>query len=161
MGKELPDRVLEATIYTNSMRRNSAIFLLTVDRGSFPHVALLSPYQVIALNSTRMLVAVHSASRSASFLKKNGKGTLILQAKPAVVYVKCSFRLLPDIDLTVSGIPESVYSATPEEVLEDYAEKAPFLTELKFDETFTRDPYMKEFNHLAGLGNAFHSDNQV
>ena len=151
LGSKLPDKTFNSLKFSNETRTNSAIFLLTKDGESFPHVALLSPYQVVAVNRVKLLVAVHSASRSCAFLASDGKGTLILQLEPAVQYVKCRFSESDDKGYSSGEYGEKLFNATPLEILEDYSDKAPFVSELRFDETNTYGPYSEGFGRLKKI----------
>ncbi len=151
LGNRLPEKTFKSLKFTNESRKNSAIFLLTEDSESFPHVALLSAYQVVAVNRSKLLVAVHSTSRSCGFLATEGKGTLILQLEPAVQYVKCSFAESGDKGYSSGEHGEKLFVATPTEILEDYSDKAPFVSELRFDETNTFGPYSEGFGRLRKI----------
>ncbi|MEM3191297.1 MAG: hypothetical protein QW292_04240 [Candidatus Parvarchaeota archaeon] len=115
--------------YKNLERKNSVIFLLTVDNDGFPHVALLSPYQVVAVDENRLLIAVQKGTRSQMYLKEKMRGTLILQLKPAVYYVEFEASPAPNWG---EYKKEALYSCSVRNVLEDYSSKAPFISELKF-----------------------------
>lgn len=151
LGNELPEKTLALLSFLNKSRKNSAIFLLTTDRESYPHVALLSPYQVVAVNSRKLLVAVHSSSRSCNLLKSGRKGTLIVQLPPAVQYIRCDFSESGEEDYSAGKLGENLFLATVLETLEDYSEKAPFISELAFDETNTHDPYSEGFERLSNI----------
>lgn len=151
LGNHLPVKTTSLLGYNNSRRRNSAIFLLTVDSESYPHVALLSPYQVVSINPERLLVAVHSTSRSCAFLISEGRGTLILQLPPAVQYVRCNFVVADEEGYTDESLGERLFYATVQEVLEDYSKLAPLTSELLFDETNTYAQYSEGFNRLRRI----------
>lgn len=151
LGEKLPENTFTFLKYSNEKRKNSAIFLLTVDEESYPHVALLSSYQVVARNPSELVVAVHSTSKSCSYLDKNGRGTLILQLSPAVQYIKCLFRELTEEEAGTVGSGEKLFSVTIAEVLQDYSDKAPFVSELLFDEKNTFKPYSEGFKKIKSI----------
>lgn len=151
LGKELPANAFDFLSYSNKTRKNSAVFLLTVDEGSYPHVALLSPYQVVAVSSSKIIFAIHSNSRSCNYALEKRKATLILQLRPAVQYIRCDLEIIAENVFTIGSQYESVFSTSSFDVLEDYSEKAPFVSELQFDETYTHEPYSEEFTKLKSL----------
>lgn len=151
LGNKLPEKTFNILAFTNSTRKNSAIFLLTEDNESYPHVALLSPYQVVAFSMNRMLVAVYSNSASCRYLSSNGKGTLIIQVEPAVQYVRCTFSESEEEDYASGKQGEKLFVATIVDVLEDFSENAPFISELIFDESGVLGPYREGFQRLSKI----------
>lgn len=144
-GNKLPPRVLGSLHHDNTERENSAIFLLTSDDSGVPHVALLSPFQVVTTSPKTFMVSVHKGTRSQKFLEKQKKGTLIIQMQPAVDYVK--FRVEEAAGWS-SARDEILYSATPLDVLEDYSDKAPFISELRFDSKEILEDYTAGFQEI-------------
>ena len=130
-GNRLPEKVVDFLHFNNKIRKNSAIFLITSDQDGYPHVALLSPYQVVAGSEQELYIAVHKGTRSQQYLNIQMKGTLILQMQPAVEYLKISVH---EEQGWVSRNDDVLYRAVPTEILEDYSDRAPFISELLFDQ---------------------------
>lgn len=145
LGKVLTSKALDLLHYDNTERRNSAILILTVDRGHFPHVALLSPYQVVAASPHRLYLAVHRGTHTHGLLGKEMRTTLVIQVEPAVEYIKCNLQAAKDWEHNT----DDLYLASPSDILEDYSEKAPFLSELRFDTKRIYDAYRTEFNDIT------------
>lgn len=145
-GRMLPDKLLKSLHSENARRENSAIFFLTVDESGLPHVALLSPFQVVSDKPDRFYLAVHRGTRSQQFLQKEGQGTLIVQLQPAVFYIK--FRATESKGWE-SIMDNVLYTAEPLEVLEDSSEKVPFVSELRFDSGEILDIYTAAFREIS------------
>lgn len=146
LGNRLPDRLLNYLHWKNPERNNSAIFFLTVDQTGGPHVALLSPFQVVTVQPDLFLLAVHRGTQSQRFLEKEKRGTLIVQLQPAVLYVK--FRT-EEVTGWESIMDNVLYRAEPVETLEDSSEKVPFISELKFDSSEIIDIYTTAFREIV------------
>lgn len=144
-GNTLPGKFIEALGAENAERRNSAIFILSSDREGFPHVALLSPYQVVASGAGKLLIAVHEGTRTQQYLEDSMKATIIVQLEPAVEYVKCRLEKVHDWN---PGTGEALYAASIHEVLEDYSDKAPFVSELLFDQNNIFTQYSAGFQNI-------------
>lgn len=115
LGTGLPDRIVA------EIRRDppipEAIPLVSVDPEGFPHVALLSYYELFLQDGT-LGFFVHSGSRSGRFLKTGRRCTLLFVNPDFVVYVKgrahwrgdresCSvFQLQVEAVLEDSPLPE-------------------------------------------------------
>ena len=75
-------------------REGEVILLVTVDSGGWPHVALLSHWEVYATDDENIKVATYVGTTTTSNLKKNGKATLVLFYEGNGYYVKGSARLV-------------------------------------------------------------------
>lgn len=146
LGNRLPDRLLQTLHWENPERKNSAIFILTVDETDRPHVALLSPFQVVTVRPELFYLAVHRGTRSQQFLERQKKGTLIVQLQPAVQYIKFKVNEIPEWESIMDNV---LYAAEPVEVLEDSSEKVPFISELKFDSSEIIEIYTTAFREIA------------
>lgn len=65
-----------------------AVPICTVDEEGFPHPALLSYPEITAPSPTRLRVAVHSGSRTAGNLHRDGRLTLFFVDEAVTRYVK-------------------------------------------------------------------------
>ena len=145
LGNSLPARMLDYLHVGNSQRDNTVIFLLTSDPSGFPHVALLSPFQVVTTSDREFLLAVHKGTNSQRYLDESRKATLIIQASPSVDYVKFQ----PEkVEGWVSKKDEVLYRAKPVDVLEDYSEMAPYISQLKFDPKEILEDYSAGFEEI-------------
>ena len=115
VGTEIPGRIIAAI--RQDPPRQEAVPLISVDPGGFPHVALLSYYELF-LQEGALCFFVHDGSRSGRFLKTGRRCTLLFVNPDFVVYVKgrarwrgdresCSlFRLRVEAVLEDSPLPE-------------------------------------------------------
>lgn len=145
LGNSLPPELHGTLSHNNSSRQNLAIFLVVSDDDDYPHVALLSPYQVVASNPAEVYIGIHAGTRTEGFLQKRNKALLIIQAGPAVVYAKCVTSRIKDWEDT----KDALYSASFFDVLEDYSESAPFVSQLSFLEKNVMAYYSAEFGKLS------------
>lgn len=141
-GNRLPQRIVNYLNVENESRDNTVIFFLTSDEEGLPHVALLSPFQVVVTGETEMFVSVHIGTKSQQNVQRDLKGTLILQADPAVNYIKFKAEFIEEWE---SKRNEVLYRIEPLEVLQDYSEKVPYLSQLKFDSTEIIEDYFAGF----------------
>jgi hypothetical protein len=65
-----------------------AMVIVTVDEHGWPHPAMVSSLELVALDARNIRLALHAASRSARNLKANGRLTLVLADERGVFYVK-------------------------------------------------------------------------
>lgn len=150
-GKSIPESLRNELDSTNKKRDNRVIFLLTVDGEGFPHVALLSPFQVLVMNSCEVLFAVHSSSGTASYLTSRGRCTLIFQSSPSIIYVKVESSAVKDAIELEGAYSDLVFEGEVLEVLEDYSDKAPLISDLKFRVEDVSQWYEAEFRKLSIL----------
>lgn len=104
-GRDLPARV------------GWAIPVCTVDPDGFPHPALLSCGELVALDARRLWLALFRESRSLANLRRNGGLTLILVDAGLTCYVKARAAVAAD---PLPGFPHlAAIAAEVEAVLED------------------------------------------
>jgi len=144
-GSKLPLKMVEMFSYKNKKRGNSVVFLITVDQDETPHIALLSPYQVVTVDENKLLIAVQKGTRSQTYLHEKLKGTLILQLENALDYVKFYANVAPNWGEDRKDI---LYSCAMKDILEDYSNQAPFISELKFDQKGVYKVYMAGFENI-------------
>lgn len=144
LGKSLPEEVYELLKQDNPDRKNTVILLAVRDDDDCPHMALLSPFQVVASTPDRFLVAIHIGSRTESFMEKWTNVTLVIQVLPAVFYVKCKMTKVDDWEDPV----DELYRAEISDVLVDSSDTAPFLSALTFDAKVVLPSYSEEFGYI-------------
>ncbi len=72
-----------------------AIVLVTVDPYGWPHPALVSYGEVLALDAGRLRLALHAGSRSSRHLRESGRATLVFADGELCCYVKVEALPLP------------------------------------------------------------------
>jgi hypothetical protein len=95
LGDSLPDSLTQRLNPDRAMERaDRAVVICSVDEHGWPHPAMLSSLEFVAVDSRNIRLAIHSRSRTARNLQANGRLTAILADEDAVYYVKGDTRLL-------------------------------------------------------------------
>jgi hypothetical protein len=103
----------------------SALRLSTVDSDGWPHAALLSPGEVLALDSRRIRIAMFPKSGTAENLRRDGRLTLTLPFEKGL----CEMRMRAhQIKKEVEGVPLHFFEATVEDVRKHVVPYADVLT---------------------------------
>lgn len=144
LGKSLPKEAFEFLKHDNPDRENVAILLAVRDDDDYPHMALFSPFQVVASTPDRFYVAIHVGSRTEGFMEKWKNVTLVLQVLPSVYYIKCRVTKVEDWEDPV----DELYQAEISDVLVDYSDTAPFVSLLAFDVKMVLPSYSEEFGYI-------------
>jgi hypothetical protein len=74
---------------------DTAILLATIDPYGWAHLALVSYVEVLALDATRLRLALHAGSRSGRHLRESGRATLAFADAGLCLYVKAEAVALP------------------------------------------------------------------
>lgn len=131
-------------------RENCAIMLITSDESGYPNVALLSPYQVVAPSDKSVFVSIYSGSNSCKFLENEKKGTLVIQTIPGLTYLKCGFEFIGET-FQITGSERKVFVSDHFQSLIDVSDIAPFLQELRFEQSALKSTYKEEFKKLSRI----------
>ncbi len=137
----LPHEAFEL-LRKEQIRKNLVVILSTVDAGGFPHIALLSPYQVVAISDKELGFCVHKGTTTDINIKRSGLVTFVIFIPPAAYYVKA--RAIAAGEFST----ESAYRAGIEWTKADYAEESPITASPLFDEKNIKEKYLSVF---AGL----------
>ena len=103
--------------------------MITVDKAGFPHVALISWYEVVAVDRGTLRVGLRATSQTSENLRERRIGTAIFVAGGAAYYVKgrvegeSSLPLFPDL---------TSFRLRMEQVLEDKKRGVPLLRGIRF-----------------------------
>jgi hypothetical protein len=109
--------------------------LITVDISGLPHAALISWYEVVAIDRARLRLALWAKSQTSENLRERRVGTLICVRGGAAYYVKgrvegeSSLPLFPDL---------TTFRLRIQQVLEDKKRGIPLLHGIRF--RLPRDP---------------------
>jgi hypothetical protein len=97
-----------------------AIQIVTVDDGGWPHPALLSYFEIVALGPTSLRLAIYATSTTARNLRRDGRVTLAILDDRVAYYVKgASSELSP----RMRSAPENAsFEVHVEAVLADAAD---------------------------------------
>ena len=119
LGSAIPDRLLSRLMTPDGMPADLAIVLATIDPYGWAHPALVSYAELLALDVTRLRLALHAGSRSARHLGESGRATLVFADADLCLYVKVEASGLPP----APGMPDLVrFELIVRDVLEDRAE---------------------------------------
>jgi len=148
LGNRIPASAVETLHSGNLKRAGAVIFMISTDPQNFPHIALLSPFQVIIEDSSTLYFSVYKDSSTHDYLVKNKKFTLILQDVPALLYLKCQI-IQTEIEHKQHDETHHFFKAEPIEILRDVSEKTPLTSEMLFDTDQIATDYMHEFLELS------------
>lgn len=97
VGDALPDDVFEALSGRHlAVVADRVVVVSTVDERGFPHPALLSYFEVVALDRRTIRLATYAESRTTRNARRDGKLTLVLVDAEFVYYIKGSARVLAE-----------------------------------------------------------------
>ena len=141
LGATLPENLLDFLSSTEPGEKFKQVILFsTTDEDGWPRHGLLSPREVVAKDSNRLLLLLYSNSHSAANMQREGKISLVLVNPNMSYYVLCTARPLPPLPDAPS---ETLFELTVERVLEDSLTTAKILTGITFE---GYDPGMTQEN---------------
>jgi pyridoxamine 5'-phosphate oxidase-like protein len=86
-GTELPPKLLD---YLGSLgkHKGKVLLALTTDRKGWPHVAMLSHWEIFARTTKDMRIATYASSRTTENLLRTGKVTMVLIDRGMAYYIE-------------------------------------------------------------------------
>lgn len=111
LGSKLPISIIHEV--SKELPRFNAVPLVSIDREGFPHIALISYFELIFQNQS-LYFFLNSFSRSTKFLRERTLMTLIFVHSDFVYYVKGRARWVGDFN------SQSVFLLNLESVWEDF-----------------------------------------
>jgi hypothetical protein len=91
MGNTLPDPLCERLSGRDlSARMGEAILITTADAEGWPHPALLSYAELVAVDPRRLRLALYRTSRTSGNLRRSGKLTVCLIGPNMAYYIKAA-----------------------------------------------------------------------
>jgi hypothetical protein len=89
LGNKLPESLLSLLdAHDLSSRAGKAILITTIDAQGWPHPALLSYGEVVAIDARRLRVATYRSSRTSENIRRSGHLTLCLIETGMAYYLK-------------------------------------------------------------------------
>ncbi len=141
LGATLPEDLLEFLSSTEPGEKFKQVILFsTTDEDGWPRHGLLSPREVVAKDSNRLLLLLYSQSHSTINVQREGKISLVLVNPNMSYYVLCAAQALSPLPDAPS---ETLFELTVERVLEDSLATARILTGITFE---GYDPGMTQEN---------------
>src|SRR3989338_2662264 len=143
LGKELTGELFERLKGMDvSSKAGKAIILVSVDDAGWAHPAMLSYYEVVARDRSRIDLAIGKSSTTAKNLRLTGKVTLLITDIGMNYYLKGGVR---EIRESMEGVSfMSLFRVELEKLLEDQEPDAAITSGV----TFSR-PQKKEVNAIV------------
>jgi Pyridoxamine 5'-phosphate oxidase len=96
LGPELPEPLLARLLAADPAAGfGQALVLVTLDSYGRPHPALVSYAELLALDPSRLRLALHAGTRSTTHLRDSGRATLVFADAELAHYVKADALPLP------------------------------------------------------------------
>jgi hypothetical protein len=148
IGKELPKNCFEILSPSSTPRKNLVIPLITVDETDFPHICLLSPFQIVAMASSEIYLMVYPSSHTRRNLDRTGRATLLIPELTGLLYVKGKLQYLREIDVS-NDSSQCLYLMRILQVALDKSETAPINSNMTFDASIIGSHYQKSFEAMV------------
>ena len=100
-------------------REGLTFLLLTTTEDGWPHLAMLSVGELLAVGERDLRAALWHGSTAAGNLGRNGKATLALVHDQAGYYLRCTARPGPDLEIEHGRL--AYFELQVEEAIEDVA----------------------------------------
>ena len=142
LGKELTKDLFNLLKGENvASKLGKAIVIVTVDDKGWPHPAMLSYYEVVAKERSRIDLAIGKTSTTTKNLRRTGQITLLITDSGINYYLKGSAR---EVKESMEGVPfMSLFRVEIEQLLEDQEPDAVITSGV----TFSR-PQKKEVGEI-------------
>lgn len=88
VGKELPSRVLSILGRSAGRNKGKVLLILTTDSSGWPHVAMLSHWEVFAGDAKNIRIATYASSGTTENILRTKKVTVVLVERATAYYVK-------------------------------------------------------------------------
>ena len=137
VGRELPRRLLRSLGGDVDKQHGKVILVLTTDREGWPHVAMLSHWEVFARDVANIRIATYASSRTTKNLLRTGKVTMVLADKGMAYYIKgtASPRASPTQD------SNRFFNVKVKMVMEDELPGASITTGIRYTEERKVEPH--------------------
>ncbi len=142
LGKELTEELFERLKGMDvASKLGKAIVIVTVDDKGWPHPAMLSYYEVVAKERSRIDLAIGKTSTTTKNLRRTGQITLLITDSGINYYLKGSAR---EVKESMEGVSfMSLFRVEIEQLLEDLEPDAVITSGV----TFSR-PQKKEVGEI-------------
>ena len=120
LGTTLDGELFERLAGHGPARHRTLVLpLCTVDPDGWPHVALLSPTEIVAIDPATLRAALYADSRTTAYLRQTGRATLLVFDAGLACYLKLRAEELPQ---RIAATPwNAVFELRVEQVLADAA----------------------------------------
>ncbi|WP_307893343.1 pyridoxamine 5'-phosphate oxidase family protein [Bacillus swezeyi] len=121
-------------------KRREAMMLQTVTEDGWPHTAMISAGEILALNDTDVRLALWQGTTTTANITRTGRALFVTWWKGKAHYVRLSLTKLPD--LKDAKYPRARFAGTVESAREDTAKYADIIAgvqiELKDEDSVLR-----------------------
>jgi hypothetical protein len=132
LGSALPADLAEALDGNRLAERvGDTYLLLTTSEAGWPHVAMLSVGEVLAVDRAALRLGLWPGTRSTGNLSRSGLGVLMAVRPPATYYVRLRVAALGEVPVEDRRL--AVFGAAVEDVLEDVVDYARVTRGIRFD----------------------------
>jgi hypothetical protein len=112
-------------------KRREAMMLQTVTEDGWPHTAMISAGEILALNQTEIRLALWQGTTTTANIARSGRAMLVTYWKGKAHYVKLSFSKLPE--LKNAKHPRARFSGIVESAREDTAKYADIISGVQIE----------------------------
>lgn len=112
-------------------KQNEAMMLLTVGEDGWPHTAMISVGEIIAMNRTELRIGLWPNTSTTANIIRTGKATLVLIYKGKAHYIRFALERLEE--LPTAHYPRERFSATVVSSREDVAKYAEITSGIQID----------------------------
>jgi hypothetical protein len=112
-------------------KQHEAMMLLSVSEDLWPHTAMLSVGEVVAISRNEVRIALWMGTNTTANLKRTGQGTLVLVHNAKAIYIRLSCESLGVLE--GSRHPRERFAARVEAFREDIACYADITSGIMFD----------------------------
>ncbi len=112
-------------------RVGDTYLLLTTSEAGWPHVAMLSAGEVLAMDEAALRLGLWPGTASTENLQQSGRGLLMAVRPPATYYVRLRVSALGEVPVDDRRL--AVFGAAIEEVLEDVVGYARVTEGIRFE----------------------------
>jgi hypothetical protein len=132
LGNALPDELQQMLDGSDLAAREGLTFLLlTTDEVGWPHMAMLSVGELVAIDSRTLRAGLWLHSSTSQNLSQNSRSMLTVVANGKGYYVRLAARRGPDLDLGAEG-RLAYFTLAVEDVQEDSTEYAALTSGVTF-----------------------------
>jgi Pyridoxamine 5'-phosphate oxidase len=96
VGKALSNSLIDHLARNPKEEEGKAVLLMTSDLGGWPHVAILSSWEVFAHDKKNIRVATYATSNTTENMRRERKATLVVVDKGRMYYIKTRATIVKD-----------------------------------------------------------------
>ncbi|QII47608.1 pyridoxamine 5'-phosphate oxidase family protein [Bacillus paralicheniformis] len=112
-------------------KRREAMMLQTVTEDGWPHTAMISAGEILALNKTDIRLALWQGTTTTANIARTGRALLVTCWKGKAYYVRLSLKKLPE--LKDAKHPRARFAGTVEAAREDIAKYADIISGVQIE----------------------------